>query len=82
MTAPFDSHSVTVSSDALGTLVFAGEGGSSAATSIDTSAAGDIWDSFDGVKSGLGGTAAGAMLLTQPLATTRSSTLYRQWLMV
>ena len=36
---PFDSHSVTVSSDSLGTLVFAGEGGSSAATSIDGTAA-------------------------------------------
>jgi len=28
-TSPFDSHSVSVSSDALGTLKFAGEGGSS-----------------------------------------------------
>ena len=46
--APFDSHSVKVSSDALGTLTLAGEGGSSTATSIDGSAAGDIWDSFDG----------------------------------
>ena len=53
-TAPFDSHSVKVSSDALGTLTFAGEGGSSAASSIDTSAAGDIWDTFDGTR----GTAA------------------------
>jgi len=50
-TAPFDSHSVTVSSDSLGTLVFAGEGGSSTATSIDGSAAGDIWDTFDGSRS-------------------------------
>ena len=50
-TAPFDGHSVTVSSDSLGTLVFAGEGGSSAATSIDGSAAGDIWDTFDGSRS-------------------------------
>ena len=50
-TAPFDSHSVKVSSDALGTLTFAGEGGSSAASSIDTSAAGDIWDTFDGSRS-------------------------------
>ena len=50
-TAPFDSHSVKVSSEALGTLTFAGEGGSSAASSIDTSAAGDIWDTFDGSRS-------------------------------
>jgi outer membrane protein OmpU len=45
---PFDGHSVTVSSDALGKLVFAGEGGSSATTAINTTVAGDIWDSFDG----------------------------------
>jgi outer membrane protein OmpU len=44
----FDGHSVTVSSDALGTLVFSGEGGSSAQSAIDTTAAGDIWDTFDG----------------------------------
>ena len=42
--SPFDSHSVTVSSDALGSLVFSGEGGSSAQSAIDTTAAGDIWD--------------------------------------
>jgi outer membrane protein OmpU len=46
--APFDSHSVSVSSDAMGTLVFAGEGGSSAASALDTTAAGDMWDNFDG----------------------------------
>ena len=45
---PFDSHSVSISSDALGTLKFSGEGGSSASTALDTTAAGDIWDSFDG----------------------------------
>ena len=49
-TAPFDSHSVKVSSDELGTLTFAGEGGSSAASSIDGTAAGDIWDTFDGAR--------------------------------
>ena len=47
---PFDSHSVTVSSDTLGTLTLAGEGGSSAASSIDGTAAGDIWDTFDGTR--------------------------------
>jgi outer membrane protein OmpU len=47
--APFDSHSVTISSDALGTLVFSGEGGSSTASAIDTTAAGDLWDAFDGM---------------------------------
>ena len=47
---PFDSHSVKVSSDSLGTLTLAGEGGSSTATSIDGTAAGDIWDTFDGSR--------------------------------
>jgi outer membrane protein OmpU len=44
----FDAHSVTVSSDAMGTLKFSGEGGSSAHAAINTTAAGDIWDNFDG----------------------------------
>ena len=44
---PFDSHSVSISSDALGTLKFSGEGGSSATTAVDATAAGDIWDQFD-----------------------------------
>ena len=46
--SPFDSHSVTVSSDSLGTLKFSGEGGSSAASAIDTTAAGDLWDNGSG----------------------------------
>ena len=48
--APFDSHSVTVSSDEMGTLVFSGEGGNSATTAMDASAAGNIWDTFDGAR--------------------------------
>ena len=56
---PFDSHSVTISSDGLGSLKFSGEGGSSALTAMDGTAAGDIWDSFDGATTvhptGLGG---------------------------
>ena len=55
--APFDSHSVSVSSDALGTLKFNGEGGASAASSIDGSAAGDIWDTFDGSRGAVTATA-------------------------
>ena len=47
--SPFDSHSVTISSDSLGTLVFSGEGGSSAQSAIDTTAAGDAWDNGSGV---------------------------------
>jgi outer membrane protein OmpU len=45
--SPFDSHSVTISSDAMGSLKFSGEGGSSAVTALDGTAAGDIWDAFD-----------------------------------
>jgi outer membrane protein OmpU len=43
-TAPFDSHSLAISSDAMGTITFAGEGASSAQNTIDTTAAGDLWD--------------------------------------
>jgi outer membrane protein OmpU len=46
-TAPFDSHSVSISSDALGKLTMHGEGGSSAQAALDTTAAGDIFDTFD-----------------------------------
>ena len=46
-TAPFDGHSVTVSSDSLGTIKFSGEGGKSSTAAIDTSAAGDLWDNYD-----------------------------------
>ena len=49
-TLPFDGHSVTVSSDALGSLTLSGEGGSSATTDMDASAAGNIWDTFDGAR--------------------------------
>jgi outer membrane protein OmpU len=44
---PFDSHSVTISNDTMGSLKFSGEGGSSAISAMDGTAAGDIWDSFD-----------------------------------
>jgi outer membrane protein OmpU len=47
--SPFDSHSVTVSSDSLGTLKFSGEGGSSAVSAIDTTAAGDLWNNGSNV---------------------------------
>ena len=46
--APFDSHSITVSSDAMGSITYAGEGASSAQNTIDTTAAGDIWDNTFG----------------------------------
>jgi outer membrane protein OmpU len=60
-TLPFDGHSVTVSSDAMGSLKFSGEGGSSATSSMDATAAGDIWDGFDGaVATGVTGVTIGA----------------------
>jgi outer membrane protein OmpU len=46
--APFDSHSITVSSDAMGSITYAGEGASSAQNTVDTTAAGDIWDNTFG----------------------------------
>jgi outer membrane protein OmpU len=45
---PFDSHSITLSSEGLGSLVLSGEGGSSAQSAIDTTAAGDLWDNGSG----------------------------------
>jgi outer membrane protein OmpU len=47
---PFDSHSVSIGSDSLGTIVFHGEGGSSAQSAMDTTAAGDLWDNGYGIS--------------------------------
>jgi len=57
-TGPFDNHSVTVSSDALGTLIFSGHGGNSAQSAMDTTAAGDIWDQTLGIT-GIAAAASG-----------------------
>jgi len=48
VTGSYDDHSVTISSDALGKFKFSGNGGSSAVSALDATAAGDIWDNFDG----------------------------------
>jgi outer membrane protein OmpU len=65
--APFDSHSITVSSDSLGSLNMAGEGGSSAQSALDTTAAGDIWDNGFGISSPASSdTASGMILYTLP----------------
>ena len=50
----FDNHSVSISSDSMGTLTLAGHGGSSATSAIDTTAAGDMWDNFDQLSNSLG----------------------------
>ena len=65
---PFDSHSITVSSDAMGAITFAGEGGSSASNTIDTTAAGDIWDNtFSGyTKAGNASGGSKTLLWTLP----------------
>ena len=67
--SPFDSHSVTISSDALGSLKFSGEGGSSATSALDTTAAGDIWDAYDIATTvhptGIGG-GSNSMMYTLP----------------
>jgi len=57
-TGPFDNHSVSVSSDAMGTLTFSGHGGSSAQSAMDTTAAGDIWNNTLGIT-GVSAAAAG-----------------------
>ena len=40
----FDSHSITVSSDSLGSITVAGDGTGNAQSALDTTAAGDIWN--------------------------------------
>ena len=63
----FDNHSVTVSSDTLGTLVFSGHGGSSAQSALDTTAAGDIWNETLGIT-GIQASASGddSLMYTLP----------------
>ena len=65
--SPFDSHSITVSSDAMGSITFAGEGASSAQNTIDTTAAGDIWDNtFSGYTKAGNASASKTLLWTLP----------------
>ncbi len=61
-----DDHSLTVSSEGMGTLKFNGHGGSSASTSIDGSVAGDIWDGFDGASALATGTTGVALKDSAP----------------
>ena len=58
--SPFDDHSITISSDEIGTIKFSGHGGSSATSAMDATAAGDIWDGFDGALGGVTGVTIGA----------------------
>ena len=70
---PFDSHSLKISSDAMGTLTFNGEGGTTTANMIDGSAAGDIWDKFDGLTNAAGLTNTGSVTAT---ATAGNNSFY------
>ena len=60
-TSAYDDNSLTISSDAMGTLKFSAHGGSSASSALDGTAAGDMWDNFDTLVTGGSATkAAGA----------------------
>ena len=56
-TGPFDNHKVSVSSDSMGSLTVHGHGGSNAASALDTTAAGDLWDNSLGLTTGAAGLA-------------------------
>ena len=62
----FDSHSLSISSDDLGTLVFHGHGGGSAQGSIDTTAAGDLWNAGPGIT-GISSAGAGNNMMVYTL---------------
>jgi outer membrane protein OmpU len=49
--AAFDNHSVSIGNDSIGTLTVHGHGGSNSAAALDTTAAGDLWDSTLGITS-------------------------------
>jgi outer membrane protein OmpU len=65
-TSPFDSHSITISSDAMGSITYAGEGGASAQHTVDTTAAGDIWNNTFGFTSGTDADSGKALVWTLP----------------
>ena len=48
-TGPFDSHSISIGNDTMGTVTVHGHGGSNAASALDTTASGDLWDSTLGI---------------------------------
>ena len=52
-TSSYDDNSITISSDAMGKVKFSAHGGSSATSAIDKTAAGDVFDTFDGSSNGL-----------------------------
>jgi outer membrane protein OmpU len=70
--ATFDSHSLTIASDDFGTLKMNGEGGTTTANNIDKTAAGDLWDAFDGLAAA-NGSDGNAVDFSTDLAQTASS---------
>jgi outer membrane protein OmpU len=50
-TGPFDSHSVSIGNDSMGTIAVHGHGGSNSAAALDGTAAGDFWDNTLGISS-------------------------------
>ena len=64
---PFDSHSVTVSSDALGSLTFAGHGGDSAQSQVKDMT-GKIWD-YQGTSQGALSTSTSNNMMLYTLPT-------------
>jgi len=65
--SPFDSHSVTVSSDALGSLTFAGHGGDSAQSQVKD-VTGKIWD-YQGTSQGALSTSTSNNMMLYTLPT-------------
>jgi len=72
-TPTFDNHSVTISSDSLGSLKLAGQGGSTASNQVDATAAGDLWDKFDGLTAVKVGTEENTVNFQTDLAQTASA---------
>ena len=66
-TSPFDSHSVTVGSDALGSLTFAGHGGDSAQSQVKD-VTGKIWD-YQGTSQGALSTSVSNNMMLYTLPT-------------
>ena len=67
----FDDKSVTISSDALGTVKFSGHGGSSAVSAMDATAAGNTFDAQETAAAGVtaaetNAAAGNAAMLTSP----------------
>ena len=60
-TSSYDNNSLTIASDALGTMTFHAHGGETAASALDATAAGDMYDNFDELRSGNAATKAAAL---------------------